>query len=80
MGRIFVIGLGPGNEDALTLGAIKRINVGAKNFLRTEKHPTVKYFKDHSIEYKSYDYFYDTEEEFSEVYNLHAELLRVLQL
>lgn len=45
MGKIYIIGLGPGNEDALTLGAINRINSGHKNFLRTEKHPTVEYFK-----------------------------------
>lgn len=77
MGKIFIVGLGPGNEDALTLGAIKRINSGAKNFLRTERHPTVKYFKDNFIEYKSYDYIYDTEEEFSEVYkNIVKELIQ----
>jgi tetrapyrrole methylase family protein/MazG family protein len=68
MGKIYIIGLGPGDESSLTLGAINRINSGSKHFLRTEKHPTVKYFKDNNIEYKSYDYIYDTEEDFSNVY------------
>ncbi|NLY86548.1 MAG: nucleoside triphosphate pyrophosphohydrolase [Tissierellia bacterium] len=68
MGKIYIIGLGPGSIDALTLGAIKRINSGDKNFLRTEKHPTVKYFKDRNIPYKSYDYLYESEEDFAKVY------------
>ena len=68
MGKIYVIGLGPGNVDSLTLGAIKRINSGDKNYLRTDKHPTVDYFKENNISYKSYDYIYDTEDDFDEVY------------
>ena len=68
MGKIYIIGLGPGNEDALTLGAINRINSGNKNFLRTEKHPTVEYFKNHNVKYKSFDYVYDSEENFTDVY------------
>lgn len=76
MGKIYIIGLGPGNEDALTLGAINRINSGHKNFLRTEKHPTVNYFKDHNIEYKSYDYIYDSEDNFADVYKKIVQELR----
>jgi len=68
MGKIYVIGLGPGSEDCLTLGAIKRIHGGKKHFLRTEQHPTVQYFKDNDIEYKSYDYIYDSKDEFIDVY------------
>lgn len=69
MAKIFIVGLGPGSEDVLTLGAVKRILSGNKNFLRTEKHPTVKYFKDNNISYKSYDYIYDEEDNFQSVYN-----------
>lgn len=68
MGKIYIVGLGPGSEDDLTLGAINRINSGHKNFIRTEKHPTVEYFKDNNIEYKSYDYIYNNEDEFLDVY------------
>ena len=70
MGKIYVIGLGPGSIDSLTLGAINRINSGDKNFLRTEKHPTVKYFIDNGIEFKSYDYLYDREDDFKQVYEM----------
>jgi tetrapyrrole methylase family protein/MazG family protein len=68
MGKIYIIGLGPGSIDALTLGAVDRINSGDKNFLRTENHPTVKYFENKNIPYKSYDFLYDKGEEFDEVY------------
>lgn len=68
MGKIYIIGLGPGSIDALTLGAINRIESGDKNFLRTENHPTIKYFLDRGIEYKSYDYLYDREDDFKRVY------------
>lgn len=69
MGKIYIIGLGPGDEESLTLGAIKRIEGGCKNFLRTENHPTVDYFKRNGIPYKAYDYIYDNEEDFENVYN-----------
>lgn len=68
MAKIYVIGLGPGSVDDLTLGAIKRIHKGAKNFLRTEKHPTVKYFEDEKIDYRSFDYLYESKEGFQDVY------------
>ncbi len=76
MGKIYVVGLGPGSVDALTLGAVNRIKGGKNNFLRTEKHPTIKYFHDNNIEYKSYDYIYDSEEEFLTVYKTIVEELK----
>lgn len=68
MGKIYIVGLGPGNIESLTLGAINRINSGDKNFLRTEKHYTIKYFLDQDIPFKSYDYLYNTEDDFDKVY------------
>ena len=76
MGKIYVIGLGPGSIESLTLGAVERINSGDKNFLRTEKHPTIEYFIDKDISYSSYDYLYDREEDFNMVYeNIVADLV-----
>jgi len=77
MGKIFVVGLGPGDVDALTLGAVTRIQNGKKNFLRTENHPTIKYFKDNNIDYKSYDYIYDSEEDFIKVYKAIVNELKI---
>ncbi len=68
MGKIYILGLGPGDVNSLTLGVVDRIKSGDKNFLRTEKHPSVKYFKDNDIAYESYDYVYEKEEEFIDVY------------
>ncbi len=58
MSKIVVVGLGPGDISSLTLGAIEKISSGNKVFLRTEKHPTVKYLDEKKIVYISYDYFY----------------------
>lgn len=68
MGKINILGLGPGDVDSLTLGVVNKINSGIKNFLRTEKHPTVRYFKDNNLEYETYDYAYEKEDEFINVY------------
>ena len=68
MGKIYILGLGPGNVDALTLGVVNRIKSGDKNYLRTEKHPTVEYFKENNIYYESYDYVYENQENFEEIY------------
>ncbi|MFA7532784.1 MAG: nucleoside triphosphate pyrophosphohydrolase [Tissierellaceae bacterium] len=75
MGKISIIGLGPGSVDALTLGAINRINSGDKNFLRTEEHPTVKYFVDKDIPFETFDYLYDREKDFKAVYERIAAVL-----
>lgn len=68
MGKIYVLGLGPGDIDSLTLGVVKKINAGHRNYLRTEYHPTVKYLKDNNIHYESYDYVYEREGDFLDVY------------
>jgi len=68
MGTITIVGLGPGSFDDLTLRAVREIE-GAENlYLRTEKHPTVKYIKDKGIAYKSFDEVYDSLKTFEEVY------------
>ena len=68
MGKIYVLGLGPGNVDALTLGVVNRIKSGDRNYLRTENHPTIEYFKNNNIYYESYDYVYENQEDFQKVY------------
>ncbi|GFN35212.1 bifunctional methyltransferase/pyrophosphohydrolase YabN [Tepidimicrobium xylanilyticum] len=68
MGKIHILGLGPGDIDYLTIGVINRINSGDRNFLRTAKHPAIRYFKENNIPYESYDYVYDIKEDFTRVY------------
>ena len=69
MKKIYVIGIGPGNEDSLTLGAVRELNSKRNTFLRTIHHPTVRYLDRNGIEYKSYDKIYEESEDFIEVYN-----------
>ncbi|WP_409228000.1 bifunctional methyltransferase/pyrophosphohydrolase YabN [Gudongella sp. SC589] len=76
MNKIFVIGLGPGNIDDLTLGAIRRMESGNPNFLRTEKHPSVQYMRENEIEFTAFDHIYDQEDSFEGVYeNIVSNLL-----
>ncbi|WP_352418149.1 nucleoside triphosphate pyrophosphohydrolase [Proteiniborus sp.] len=68
MGKIVVVGLGPGDIGSLTLGAIEKMSNGNMVFLRTEKHPTVEYLNEKRIEYISYDYAYEEQQSFEKVY------------
>lgn len=68
MGKIVVVGLGPGDISSLTLGAIEKISNGNKVFLRTKNHPTVRYLDEKGIEYTSYDYAYEEQQSFEKVY------------
>ncbi|MCT8977489.1 nucleoside triphosphate pyrophosphohydrolase [Clostridium sp. CX1] len=70
---IKIVGLGPGDKDALTIGTVEALRNSSRVYLRTEKHPTVEYLKNNNIEFQSYDYLYDKSESFEEVYNSIAE-------
>lgn len=65
---IKILGLGPGAEEALTIGTINELKNCKNVFLRTEKHPTVSYLREQDIKFNTYDNVYDTMESFDEVY------------
>ena len=67
MGKISIVGLGPGDISLISQGAIKALKSNSKIFFRTEKHPIVDELKS-EIEYTSLDYFYESEENFENVY------------
>ena len=71
---IHIVGLGPGQSDALTLGALKALKSHSV-FLRTEKHPTVSYLVEEGISYEAFDSVYEKSETFDEVYSTIADLL-----
>ncbi len=75
MSKLYIIGLGPGDIDALTLGAINRIKSGDKNFVRTVNHPTMEYFSRNNIKFSSFDYLYEEKEDFADVYESIADTL-----
>ena len=66
---IKIIGLGPGSPEALTIGAVKALEEGRNVFFRTGKHPSIDYLKDKISEFKTYDHYYETSENFDEVYD-----------
>lgn len=72
---INVVGLGSTSAKDLTLEAVKIMKNGNKNFLRTERHDSLSFFKENKINYKSFDCLYDEMESFDEVYNKIVEIL-----
>lgn len=72
---INVVGLGSTDYKDLTIEALNILKNGNENFLRTNRHETVKFIEENKIEYKSFDYLYDELESFDEVYNKIVEIL-----
>lgn len=72
---INIIGLGATDKFGLTLEAINAMKNGNENFLRTKEHRAVEYFYDENIEFKSFDYLYEKENSFEEVYTKIVEFL-----
>ncbi|WP_287821929.1 nucleoside triphosphate pyrophosphohydrolase [Clostridium sp.] len=70
---INIVGLGPGSLESLTMGAIQLIKQNNNIFLRTKKHPTVRFLKDEGIHFTTYDGKYEQAESFDEVYSSIAE-------
>ena len=66
---INIIGLGATDKFGLTLEAINAMKNGNENFLRTKEHRAVEYFYDENIEFKSFDYLYEKENSFEDVYS-----------
>ena len=74
MGKISIVGLGPGDYSLISQGALELLQSSDRIFLRTEKHPTVDQLKQ-QIDYTSLDYFYEKEENFEEVYGQIAQFI-----
>lgn len=68
MGKITIIGLGPGEYSLISQGALEVLKSSDRIFLRTEKHPIMDRLKN-EIKYTSLDYFYSEDEDFDNVYN-----------
>lgn len=74
MGKISIVGLGPGDYSLISQGALEALQLSSRIFLRTEKHPTVDKLKE-TIQYTSLDHFYDSEENFENVYSKISEFI-----
>lgn len=74
-GMITIVGLGPSDENGLTLGALNVIHGPGRHFLRTKEHRTTDYFYKHNIPFISFDEVYESSETFEEIYNTIVERL-----
>jgi tetrapyrrole methylase family protein/MazG family protein len=74
--KITLVGLGSGNEDQLTLGALEVLQKGSNILLRTERHGAVPYLRQLGISFDSMDDLCRTYDN-NDIYN--AMVQRVLQ-
>lgn len=68
MGKVIVVGLGPGNGRLLTRTAWDLLSQCETLYLRTQKHPTVGELPD-GIQLYTFDHLYETAESFDTVYD-----------
>ena len=68
MGRITIVGLGPGAFGLLTVETLEMLKSASPLILRTAKHPTVSEIMARGIEFTSYDHVYEEKDCFEEVY------------
>ncbi len=68
MGKITVVGLGPGGDNYLTMEAYKVLKNTDINYIRTIKHPIVDSLQKEGVKFESFDYVYDKHESFDDVY------------
>lgn len=66
--KLTIVGLGPGDESYLTLGAIEAMRRGDIVIVRTMEHDAIPYLKEQGIRLESLDNFYNTKKNFDQVY------------
>lgn len=63
-----IVGLGPGDYNALTIGVLNQLKKNKNIYFRTEKHPTVDFLKEQGIIFNTYDHAYEMFDSFDNVY------------
>ncbi|XXF61611.1 nucleoside triphosphate pyrophosphohydrolase [Thermoanaerobacterium thermosaccharolyticum] len=80
MGNLAIVGLGPGAFDQMTIGTIEKMKNADKLYLRTEKHPVVKYLKEMGLKFETFDKIYEKGSTFEEVYdNITREIIEIAE-
>lgn len=69
MGEITIVGLGPGSFGLITVETLELLKTAETLLLRTAKHPTVAEIMNRGITFTSYDYVYEEQASFDEVYS-----------
>lgn len=65
---IYIVGLGPGSINDITLGTYELLKNSTKVYFRTQKHPIVEVLKEKGIVYDALDKFYMEHDDFETVY------------
>ncbi|MCL1848178.1 MAG: MazG family protein [Clostridiales bacterium] len=68
MGRLTIAGLGPGGFAQITRESLEAITQADKVILRTEVHPAAEGLASEGVQYLSCDPFYETGDDFTQVY------------
>ncbi len=68
MSIIYLVGLGPGDPQAMTLRALKTLKKANKVYLRTARHPGLELLRRHRIAYTAFDSLYEGSRTFEETY------------
>lgn len=78
MGKIVVLGLGAGDLAQMPLGIYHQLMKSENIFLRTKEHPVIKELEKQGFTYSSFDYIYENNDQFSDVYQkITSELLEL---
>src|SRR4051794_7897333 len=70
---VTVVGLGPGDMDSLSLGALRAIEQASRLLVRTERHPVVAQLRERGIVAESLDDEYEAAPDFATLYRRLAE-------
>ncbi|NPV74047.1 MAG: nucleoside triphosphate pyrophosphohydrolase [Pelotomaculum sp.] len=71
--RITIAGLGAGSPGEITLGVWEALKFSPLTFFRTERHPVVRWLREKGISFSTFDYIYEEEQSFQQVYRRIAE-------
>lgn len=66
--KIEIVGLGAGDLNQLPLGVYKKLKGTNRLFLRTKEHPVIGDLEAEGITYTAFDYIYEENGQFEEVY------------
>ena len=75
MGKIKVVGLGPGDIEQLPFGVYQLLKKEKPLYLRTKLHPAVGDLEKEGIIFQSFDAIYEENEQFEDVYKIIVENL-----
>ena len=80
MNKLTIIGLGPGSKSYLTIEALEEIKSAPLVYVRTMKHPVMSYLEEQGGNFESYDSFYESAENFDDVYkHIAADVIKKLE-